>query len=310
MKRQSAITNEFTIQHLYDVAEVEQGCIYWFSKLLNLTLSIFKYDNLPKTLPQREIELQLQLSGHCDIFIKNNKLYTTYTSLYDFDEYYQPTNLVYAQPILGSENLKIDSFDNIVIYNSSLKDNIMGLYIDNSLRTFLLRYSRMLADIESTINIKCVNGRITNIPVAKSDKVALSLRKFFNAFKLGKHEIVSDDKIIESFTDISIPQNSSNETLKDLLESRDKILEQFYRDIGVKFRNNKQAQMNVSEVESDEQVLLISLDDMIECRKKGIEKLNDKFGLNVSVKISDKFNRENFNVEILKGSDNNETERN
>ena len=289
----------FTLNKMYDVASVENGIEYWFAKLLNLTLSIFKYENLPDSLPQREIEIQLQLTGHCDIFIKNNELVTTYTNIYDFDKYYQPTKLTYSQPILGSDNLNIDNILNCIIYNSSLKDNIMGFPIDNSLKTFLLRYSRQLADIESTINIKLVNSRITNIPIAKSDKVEQSLRKFFNSFKLGKHDIISDDKIIESFSSVDIPQNSNNETVRDLLESRDKILEQFFRDIGVKFRNAKLAQINTAEVESDEQVLLISLDDMLECRKKGVEVLNDKFGLNVKVALNPKFDRNNFSAEII-----------
>jgi len=291
--RTSSKDLENKIKSLYDVASVETGFNYWFSKLLNILLSVFEYENLPETLPQRDIELQLMLSGHCIVFINKSELVTTYTSLFDLDEYYQPTKAVYAQPIIGSDNLTIDSYDNVIIYNSSLKDNIMGCYIDNSLLTFIQRYARMLADCESTFNIYCVNNRITNYPVAKDDKVKMSLSKFFNAFKLGRHEIITDDKIIESFNAETFRNETSIKPI-DWLESRDKILEQFYRDIGIKFRNPKMSQMNVEEVESDEQVLLISLDDMLKSRQNGIDKLNKKFGLNVSVKISDKFDRNNY----------------
>lgn len=291
--RTSSKDLENKIKSLYDVASVEVGFNYWFSKLLNILLSVFEYENLPETLPQRDIELQLMLSGHCVIFVNNSELVTTYTSLFDLDKYYQPTKAVYAQPIIGSDNLTIDSYDNVIIYNSSLKDNIMGCYIDNSLLTFIQRYARMLADCESTFNIYCVNNRITNYPIAKDDKVKMSLSKFFNAFKLGRHEIITDDKIIESFNAETFRNETSIKPI-EWLESRDKILEQFYRDIGIKFRNPKMSQMNVEEVESDEQVLLISLDDMLKSRQSGIDKLNKKFGLNVSVKISDKFDRNNY----------------
>jgi len=291
--RTSSKDLETKIKSLYDVASVEVGFNYWFSKLLNILLSVFEYENLPETLPHRDIELQLMLSGHCVIFVNNSELVTTYTSLFDLDKYYQPTKAVYAQPIIGSDNLTIDSYDNVIIYNSSLKDNIMGCYIDNSLLTFIQRYARMLADCESTFNIYCVNNRITNYPIAKDDKVKMSLSKFFNAFKLGRHEIITDDKIIESFNAETFRNETSIKPI-EWLESRDKILEQFYRDIGIKFRNPKMSQMNVEEVESDEQVLLISLDDMLKSRQNGIDKLNKKFGLNVSVKISDKFDRNNY----------------
>ena len=292
--RTSARKLEFDVKSLYDVADVKIGFEYWWSKLFNILLSIFEYENLPESLPQREIEIQLLTSGHCVVFQKSRKLLTTYTSLYDFDDYYQPTKAVYAQPKIGSDNIVLNNYDNCVIYNSSLKDNIQGCYIDNSLLSFVSRYARLLADTESTYNIYCVNSRITNYPVAKDDKVKQSLTKFFNAFKLGKHEIIADDKIIESFSAETFGNNNVKDTSINWLESRDKILEQFYRDIGVKFRNPKMSQMNVEEVESDEQVLLISLDDMLKCREKGVEDLNKKFDLNVSVKISDRFNRDTF----------------
>lgn len=292
--RTTARSLELNIRDLYNVADVKVGFEYWFAKLLGIMLSAFEYSGLPDSLPQREIEIQLLLSGHCIIFEKNAELVTTYTSIYDFDKYYQPTRAVYSQPKLGSDNFKINDFDNCIIYNSSLKDNIQGQYIDNSLLTFISRYSRLLADTESTYNIYCVNNRITAFPTAKNDKVKMSLQKFFNAFILGKHEIVSDDSIIESFNVQSPINNKSADTSINWLESRDKLLEQFYRDIGVKFRNPKQSQMNVEEVESDEQVLLISLDDMLKSRREGVETLNRKFDLNVSVKISDRFDRNTY----------------
>ena len=83
----------------------------------------------------------------------------------------------------------------------------------------------------------------------------------------------------------------------DKLEKVEKMLytsEEFDCRIVVKFRNNKRAQMSDEEVESDEQLLLISLDDMLKCRKEGLAKLNEKFGLDVSVELNPRFNRENY----------------
>lgn len=289
----------FEIDSMYDVSDVKLGVKYWFAKLLNITLSIFEWDGLPESLPQREIELQLQLTGWCDVFRrrndKNNHIVTTYTGLYNFDEYYQPTRLTYAQPVLGSEsNIKINSNDNVLIYNSSLEYNIMGVDIDRGLKSFILRYARQLADVESTFNIACVNQRQIDYPVARDGKVANSLKAFFNGLILGKKNIITDNQIIEGFQSYPIQKNGNNETLMSILESRDKILEQFYRDIGVKFRNPKRAQLNTEEVESDEQVLLISLDDMLKYRQDGANRLNEAFGTNITVKISDNFNRNQF----------------
>lgn len=290
--RTSARKMEVNLDQMYNVADVVAGYKYWFSKLLNITLSMFEWEGLPETLPSREIEGQLQLYGHCVVFIKNGKLVTTQVDTYDIDDYYQPTKGVYAQPILGSGYLTLNGYDNCLIWNNSLKDNVNDIPVDNNLFSFISRYARRLADVESTSNIYTVNNRSTNYPVAKNDKVRKSLEKFFNMLSLGKMSAISDDAIIEGFTVQPIPKNTSVDDIIKWEDARDKILEQFWRDLGVKFRNNKRAQMSDEEVEADEQVLLISLDDMLKCREEGVKLLNEKFGLSVTVRINPRFNRE------------------
>lgn len=274
---------------MYNVADVESGYNYWIWKLLNICLDIFKYENLPESLPAREIESNLLLTGHCFIFPHKGDLITTVTSIYGFDKYYNPTQATYAQAVIGSQsNLNINDY--AIIYNCSLKDNVLNIPADSSLLTFIQRYARMLADVESTINIYTVNMRLTSIPVATTDNAKSSLRKFFDKLKLGNNEIVVDTPIIESFRNVEITSNKTTDTLTDLLQCRDKILEMFYRDIGVRFRNNKRGNMTEEEVESDTQVLLISLDDMLNQRAEDIEKnVNAKYGTNISVRINERF---------------------
>jgi hypothetical protein len=150
----------------------------------------------------------------------------------------------------------------------------------------------MLADIESTINIYTVNARLTSYPVASNDKIANSLKSFFRKIKSGKQAVVSDDAIIESFRNVDINRTGVNDSINDWLVARDKILEMFYRDIGVKMYNPKRAQVNSEEVEANDQLLLISKDDMLKERKDGLDRVNDMFGTNITVKISDRFNIE------------------
>ena len=75
---------ESAVRKLYDVADVKIGFDYWWNKLLNILLSIFEYDGLPESLPQREIEIQLLCTGHClilTITISQPKRYTLNQSL-------------------------------------------------------------------------------------------------------------------------------------------------------------------------------------------------------------------------------------
>lgn len=279
---------EEQIRNLYNVEDVTSGYDYWFWKLLNICLDIFKYDNLPSSLPAREIESNLILTGHCFIFPYKTNLVTAVTSIYGYDKYYNPTDATYAQVVMGSRsNIKINDY--AIIYNNSLKDNILNVHADSSLVTFIQRYACLLADIESTIDIYMINMRMVSMPTATNDQSVSALRKFLNKIRLGQREVIADTPIIESFRNTQIASNNTSDTLTDLLQCRDKILEMFYRDIGVRFRNNKRGNMTVEEVESDTQVLLISLDDMLEERKRGIEDVNNKYGTNISVYINERF---------------------
>lgn len=280
------------LKKMYDVADVPTSYKYWFYKLLGLTLTMFDYEGLPESLPAREIELQLQLTNHCVTFMKKGKIWTTETSLFEPDEYYQPRRFTYAQPVLGSGTKNLSDADVCIIYNNVLKDTIHGIDVDASLLTFISHYARQLADLSSTINIYTVNSRLTDYPIGKTDSVRQSIQNFFNQLAVGKRAIVADDDIIlNGFATAAVGTKRTADTLKDYIQCKDVILEQFFRDIGVKFRHPKAAQMSEEEVESDEQVLLISLDDMLKSRQEGIKRFNETYGLDVSVKINPKFDR-------------------
>lgn len=279
-----------TLKLMYKVNDVETGYNYWFNKLLTRCMSIFEYSNLPDTLPEREIELNTLLTGHCVIFKKKLNIVTQCTTLYGNEDsiYYYPTKAVYANPKIGYGTLKI-GYDCEIIYNTPLQNNIFYMNSDGGMLSLIQRYARQLADIESSINIYIVNTRAISYPTASNDNVKQSLENFFNKIAIGERAVVSDSAIIENFRNVDITQGHFKDGINDLLIARDKILEMFYRDIGVKFYNPKKAQVTEDEVESNDQLLLISLKDMLRQRKSDLERVNSMFGTNIGVEISDEF---------------------
>ena len=278
---------------LYDVADVKLGYNYWYFKLFNILLDLFEYDNLPQGLPQREIELNLLMTGHAVILSKSDGgLFTPLTSLYNFDEYYQPTRAIFANPVVKSALSYTIGKDCAIIYNNKLQDSLYYIKADGGLNTFVKRYARQLADVESTLNIYTVNARLTSYPVANDGNVMESLKLFFKKLTLGKRAIISDNSIIEEFRNVDINRSNIVDGVNDWLIARDKILEQFYRDLGVKMYNPKKAQVTDDEVESNTQLLMISTDDMLKERKAGIERVNNMFGTNIIVRLNPKYNIE------------------
>ena len=284
------------INTMYEVSDVKIGYNYWYFKLFNILLDLFEYDNLPEGIPQREIELNLLMTGHAVILPKNDgTLFTPLTSLYGYDEYYQPTMAVFANPVVVQAHQYKIGVECEVIYNNKLKDSLYYIKADGGLNTFVKRYARQLADIESTLNIYTVNARLTSYPVANDGNVMESLKLFFKKLALGKRAIISDNSIIEEFRNVDINRSNIGDGVNDWLIARDKILEQFYRDLGVKMYNPKKAQVTDDEVESNTQLLMISTDDMLKEREEGLERVNNMYGTNISVRLNPKYNIEEVN---------------
>ncbi len=279
------------LKSMYDVSDVMTGFRYWFYKLLNICLDIFDYDGLPSSLPEREIELNLILTGHALIIPdKKGGMFTPISSIFGFDEYYQPINAVFANPVIIDGKTYRIGVDCEIIYNNSLLDSIWYMKADSSLYTFIARYSRMLADIESTIDIYMVNNRTDSYPVSDDQNVVQSIKAFFKKLAIGQRAVITDSSIISKFRNVDINRGSVKDGVNDLLIARDKILEMFYRDLGVKMYQPKKAQVSTDEVASNDQLLLISTDDMLKTRIEGIERVNNMFGTDIRVTLNDKFN--------------------
>ena len=283
---------------LYDTADVACGYDYWFFKLLNYCLGIYQYENLPKSLPGRELLMNLILTGHAVVFQNKSNLVTTKTQLFDFDEYYRPTKAVYGNVKIKSRTLSL-GVDSEVIYLTRIEGNVlMQQAVDSGLKTFICRYARQLADVESTANIYMVNIRNTSFPVASDEPTKQQVEGFFRKLILGKRAVITDNIVQQSFHNIDYSTTRSNDTLNDVLIARDKILANFFQDIGIKYRQEqKKAQMTEDEIETDEQLLMLDVNQMLEVQKEGIERVNNLFGTDIRVKINPLYDRKTYRKE-------------
>lgn len=282
---------------IYEVNNVDNGYWYWFWKLYNIVMDMFDYENLPDEVTKESIENNLIMLGYCGFLKRKGKIYTPFSRIFDFDWKYQPTKLVYANPRLTDYHTYKIGEDCEVVYNTSMKYRVWNLKVDGGLLTFLGRYARQLADIEATANIYSVNCRATGYPVADGEATANSIKAFFDKLSIGERAVISDDSIINKFRSVDIHNPNIKDGINDWLIARDKVLEAFFRDIGVKMNNPKKAQVNEEELTVNNQLLLISVEDMLKARKEGIEKVNNMFNLNIKVSLNEKFDVEYFDSE-------------
>lgn len=283
---------------LADVKNVALGAEYWFYKLLCYCLGIFEYDGLPEGLPAREIEANLLITGHAVFFEDRGDLVTVPTTIYGYDKYYRPTKAVFGNVAILSKKLEFGR-NAEVVYNNKIRGNVLlQQEVDGGLLTYVKRYARMLADVESTFCIRLINTRATEYQIGNTQQAVEQLKAYNTQLEAGNDHVMVDKMFADSFRTIERPNYPGLENVNDLLIARDKILSTFFRDIGVKMEyNTKRAQLTEEEVTADDQLLLISIKDMLKERMEGLERVNRHFGTNITVKISDEFKREERKVE-------------
>lgn len=280
------------LKTMYNVSDVRIGYNYWFYKLLDYLLNMFEYDNVPETIPDREIEVNLLLTGHAVFFRDMGELICIPTQIYGFDKYYRPTKATYGNVDVKSKDL-IFGKNAEVVFNNRIRGNILQMQgVDGGLLTMIQRYARQLADVESTTNIRVKNSRQTSFAVAKSQAMADQLKNLFNKVEVGEAEVLTDTPFLDAFQNVDIASKTDAEKVNDLLIAREKILATFFREIGVKFQQEqKKAQLTEDEVTADEQLLLINPLTMLNERIEGLKRVNDHFGTNIQVRINPAYDR-------------------
>jgi len=291
-----------TYKKAYPVKSVSRGYGFYIRMLFEKCLGMFDYTGLPKSLPAEELEKNLIWFGFVGVF--NHKkfgLTCANGGLSGIDQYYRATEFIYAQPVLGSDKLTIN--DNcIIVYNS--QTDIITPY---GFKELIQRYARLLADIDSSIDIQIINSRATKLNSVSNDLIAAAVNNAMQALESGDTYTVNQNSILDGWT----PKDWNTahpETIEKLIDAKQSILNAFLEEIGVKSINEKRERMITNEVSADNQLLMVNTDDLVQMRKKGVAAINEMFGTNINVELNDIYNvSKNINIIGGNGNDNDDS---
>lgn len=251
----------------------------YIKRFLIMLSKMFKYENLPKTIPQKDLELLLLIQGHATITKVNNELYAFYGQLGGIpNEYYLPTLSIVANPFLKFNKQLVIDKDCVVMLNDSLYE---GLF------TLINHTSNLLAECDISFKFASINSRVPTLVVAPNDNSYKSLKSAIDKIIDG-----SDLAIFTTTPDLfaeakGIDYAKSNDVITDLIEMKQYILGSFLQSIGIKANfNMKREAINEAEASMNEDILYPTVDDMLDMRKQAIEKINNMYGTNISVEFS------------------------
>lgn len=277
----------FENERLYGIEDVFKGYTYYQRMLTERCMNIFLWDGLPDSLPAHELEYGLIWQGFAPFFkvpkyglvtINNNN-----GAIYGFDEYYHATDLTYAQPKLGNGHRLIGK-DCEVIYNSfvDIEDRV-------GLSELIKRYAILLADVDSSLDIVTVNRRATALNVAKTSQLAKSVNNVMQKIRHGTYDTINEESILDCFRTLPYDENTRL-TLQELTTTKSFIMSEFWSAIGVKSSVTKRERVISDEIATENQMLLINVNDMLRERQDGVKKVNAMFGTNISVRLNPDFN--------------------
>lgn len=239
------------------------------------TQSMFRWEGLPDTLPQRNLELMLQLNGNVCIAEYNGNIYGFTGGLGGVpNEYYMPTEYIVANPHLKLNRNYTIGKDCVVIPNDSLYVGLLPM---------ISKYGTLLAENDMTMYIADINSRIPSIILADSDTGKKAADKYISDIKNGELSVVMNQTLFEGIK--TAPYAVSGGTrLTELIEYHQYLKASMYNDLGLNANYNmKRESINSNESQLNDDMLLPLIDDMLKQREQGAEAINKMFGTNISV---------------------------
>lgn len=275
-----------------------QAYLYWVDNLFERIMRLFVWDGAGDILP-KEMESRILIKGHCGIINfydgVTEELTAMFGSFYGVGKYFdeKPFYNMYCPIWAGSGRI---GYDTAIIENTSLK---------NACLPMVKRYAYMLAHTEVSLVKALINIRDSGgVPVATSSKQKADIEDYQQKLFNGEDGVVIDFGALG--VEFAGTDRHTNQSILDIMEVRQKILKNFYSDIGIRASFDKRSNTVVNEIEADTTMLLFNITDMLEARKRSAGRVNDLFGVNWSVKVSPEISYEEKKITV--GGDANEKE--
>ena len=248
---------------------------------------MFKYKNLPDSIPRQYLENYLLVNGSC--IIARDKKNESDPNIYAFvgaaggepDIYYRPTKYMISNPSLqfSAEYYISDTDPNherdaILVRNDTMWQGIYPM---------MARYAALISENLLTIRTADVMLRVLALITAPDDTSRLAANQFLTDITDGKLASIAENRFLDGIRMQNPPSNNGS-YLTQFIELHQYLVGSFYNEIGLNANYNmKREALSESETGLNDDSLMPLCEDMLRCRREDMASVNELFGTSIEV---------------------------
>lgn len=277
----------------FEVSAVTNTLTYmqYLRRLMELSMSMFEWKNLPSTVDSRYIELRLFETGSV-VFFKDDvlgELCLDCIQQGNFDVYGNPiTRRAYS--CYNNYQKVLNDKDSVIIWNNYLRTNSV---------TDIQLYAKRLWDLDRSVDVNA-KAQKTPILIQCNEKQRLSMINLYMQYDGNTPFIFADNNI--DINGIKAISTQAPYVADKLYQLKNQIWNEALTYLGISNLNiNKQERLITDEVARSQGSTISSRYSRLECRRQAVEKINEMFGLDIEVNYRKDF--QDVDLDIPSGDD-------
>lgn len=268
--------------------------VQYYNRLMELSMSMFEWNNLPDTVDERYLELGLFSSG-CMVFFKDDvigELALNMTYQGGFDIYGEPTRRR-AYSRYNQFQTTLDKDNSVIIWNNMLRTNSA---LDVQMFAYRLYNLDRIVDINT-------NAQKTPVLITCDEKQKLTMKNLYMQYE-GNYPVIFGDNNLD-IKSLSVLKTDAPFVSDKIYDLKVKIWNEALTYLGISNINTtKKERMITDEVIRNQGGTIASRYSRLESRRRAVKKINKMFGLNITVDYREDFQSTDIENDTLGGDDN------
>ena len=266
----------------------------YLNRLMELSISMFEWKNVPQSIDVRYVEMQLFLTGICVYFhddILNNDLCLNCLYNSNFN--------VYGEPVLRRAYSRYNNYQKLLKPNNSVV--IWNNYLHSNSYDNILSAARKLALLDRIIDVN-VNAQKTPVLLQGTEQQRLTLQNLYMQYE-GNFPFIFGNKNFD-INGISAISTGAPYVADKLYTLKTQIWNEALTYLGISNVNIQKKERLISdEVMRNQGGTVASRYSRLESRKEAVKKINAMFGTNIEVNYREDYQEISAEINPTGGDD-------